>query len=320
MKEVTDQLTDEGVKLFADAFDKLLGAVEKEHASARQPKVSPQTYILPAISRGGKNDPRRLAGKGKVRRLWATRRHALDRHGRRQVARLARHHRRTDRSRRAFEDCRRGCQERRLHRHPAAWAWADPVCVRMSSRMTYGKIAGFPAAARARFDRSRAGQSIREQDQSGENAVHRFEQIGHHARTQHLQAILLRAGQAGWSARMRPATASSPSPIPDRKCSRSRRAIISATFLSAFPALAGAIPPSQISAWCRRAVMGLDIESRFLAAPRKWSDACRPPSPSNENPGVVLGVILGTLPAPDATKSPFSPRPESATSARGSNN
>jgi transaldolase/glucose-6-phosphate isomerase len=29
MKEVTDKLTDDGVKLFADAFDKLLGAVEK---------------------------------------------------------------------------------------------------------------------------------------------------------------------------------------------------------------------------------------------------------------------------------------------------
>jgi transaldolase/glucose-6-phosphate isomerase len=29
MKEVTDKLTDDGVKLFADAFDKLLAAVAK---------------------------------------------------------------------------------------------------------------------------------------------------------------------------------------------------------------------------------------------------------------------------------------------------
>jgi len=29
MKEVTDKLTDDGVKLFADAFDKLLAAVKK---------------------------------------------------------------------------------------------------------------------------------------------------------------------------------------------------------------------------------------------------------------------------------------------------
>ena len=29
MKEVTDKLTDDGVRLFAEAFDKLLAAVEK---------------------------------------------------------------------------------------------------------------------------------------------------------------------------------------------------------------------------------------------------------------------------------------------------
>ena len=35
MKEVTDKLTDDGVKLFAEAFDKLLAAVRKEHAAER---------------------------------------------------------------------------------------------------------------------------------------------------------------------------------------------------------------------------------------------------------------------------------------------
>jgi hypothetical protein len=30
MKAITDQLTEDGVKLFADAFDKLLAAVEKQ--------------------------------------------------------------------------------------------------------------------------------------------------------------------------------------------------------------------------------------------------------------------------------------------------
>ena len=35
MKEVTDKLTDEGVKLFADAFDKLLAAVEKHGKGAK---------------------------------------------------------------------------------------------------------------------------------------------------------------------------------------------------------------------------------------------------------------------------------------------
>ena len=33
MKEVTDKLTDDGVRLFAEAFDKLLAAVEKSTKS-----------------------------------------------------------------------------------------------------------------------------------------------------------------------------------------------------------------------------------------------------------------------------------------------
>ena len=33
MKEVTDKLTDDGVRLFAEAFDKLLEAVEKSSKS-----------------------------------------------------------------------------------------------------------------------------------------------------------------------------------------------------------------------------------------------------------------------------------------------
>src|SRR5579862_8446077 len=47
MDEVTDKLTDDGVKLFADAFDKLLEAVEKSSKSDTSPKVSRQQYVLP---------------------------------------------------------------------------------------------------------------------------------------------------------------------------------------------------------------------------------------------------------------------------------
>jgi transaldolase len=39
IKEVTDKLTEDGVKLFADAFDKLLAAVEKNRQQkGAQPK------------------------------------------------------------------------------------------------------------------------------------------------------------------------------------------------------------------------------------------------------------------------------------------
>ena len=45
--EVTDQLTDDGVRLFAEAFDKLLQAVEKSTKRETTPQVSKQTHKLP---------------------------------------------------------------------------------------------------------------------------------------------------------------------------------------------------------------------------------------------------------------------------------
>lgn len=70
MKEVTDKLTKDGVKLFADAFDQLLGAVEKSSSCPVAPRVSRQTYKLPqdlAVSlKTGIDDWR---ANGKVRRL-----------------------------------------------------------------------------------------------------------------------------------------------------------------------------------------------------------------------------------------------------------
>ena len=71
MKEVTDKLTDDGVKLFAEAFDKLLAAVEKTSKSGTSPKVSRQQYGLPDTLASAVTtaiDDWRAAGK--VRRLW----------------------------------------------------------------------------------------------------------------------------------------------------------------------------------------------------------------------------------------------------------
>jgi transaldolase/glucose-6-phosphate isomerase len=69
--DVTDKLTDDGVRLFEEAFDKLLAAVEKSTQGGATPKISLQTQKLPdaLIKRVAEavNDWR--AG-GKVRRLW----------------------------------------------------------------------------------------------------------------------------------------------------------------------------------------------------------------------------------------------------------
>ncbi|MDP9160089.1 MAG: bifunctional transaldolase/phosoglucose isomerase [Acidobacteriota bacterium] len=71
MDEVTDKLTDDGVKQFADAFDKLLEAVEKSSKSEITPKISKQSYRLPEdLDSAVKKNIDDWRANGKVRRLW----------------------------------------------------------------------------------------------------------------------------------------------------------------------------------------------------------------------------------------------------------
>src|SRR5579862_7635177 len=71
MKEVTDKLTKDGVKLFADAFDQLLAAVERSSSCPVAPHVSRQTYSLPPeLAASVKTAVDDWRANGKVRRLW----------------------------------------------------------------------------------------------------------------------------------------------------------------------------------------------------------------------------------------------------------
>jgi len=71
MKEVTDKLTADGVKLFADAFDKLLAAVEKNTRRTSTPLVNAQSATLPAgLDTEVKKNLNNWRATGKVRRLW----------------------------------------------------------------------------------------------------------------------------------------------------------------------------------------------------------------------------------------------------------
>ena len=72
MKAATDQLTADGVKLFADAFDKLLAAVEKSVAKPASPQVKNLSYSLPdELNRAVKATLDDWKTNNKVRRLWA---------------------------------------------------------------------------------------------------------------------------------------------------------------------------------------------------------------------------------------------------------
>src|SRR6266446_5352341 len=71
MKDVTDKLTADGVKLFADAFDQLLAAVEKNTKRPSAPKTNQQTSSLPAdLDAAVKKNLNDWRASGKVRRLW----------------------------------------------------------------------------------------------------------------------------------------------------------------------------------------------------------------------------------------------------------
>ncbi len=71
MKDVTDKLTVDGVKLFADAFDTLLAAVEKNTKRSSSSQVNQQNATLPPDLDGAvKKNLNDWRASGKVRRLW----------------------------------------------------------------------------------------------------------------------------------------------------------------------------------------------------------------------------------------------------------
>jgi transaldolase/glucose-6-phosphate isomerase len=69
--DVTDKLTDDGVRLFEEAFDKLLAAVEKSTQGGTTSKISQQTQKLPdALVKQVAEAVNDWRAGGKVRRLW----------------------------------------------------------------------------------------------------------------------------------------------------------------------------------------------------------------------------------------------------------
>src|SRR6202795_1520169 len=72
MKAATDKLTEDGVKLFADAFDKLLEAVDKHGAKSAPSAINSLAYRLPdSLAPAVKATLDDWKTNGKVKRLWA---------------------------------------------------------------------------------------------------------------------------------------------------------------------------------------------------------------------------------------------------------
>ena len=72
LQEVTDKLLAEGVQLFSDAFDKLLGAVGERAGKASAAKINQQTSTLPdSLASAALEGIADWRTNDKVRRLWA---------------------------------------------------------------------------------------------------------------------------------------------------------------------------------------------------------------------------------------------------------
>src|SRR5262249_27560699 len=69
---VTAKLTEQGVRLFTDAFDKLLGAVARKRAALLGDELNQQTISLsPQLKEAVAGSLDEWRRTGKVRRLWA---------------------------------------------------------------------------------------------------------------------------------------------------------------------------------------------------------------------------------------------------------
>jgi transaldolase/glucose-6-phosphate isomerase len=71
MRDVTERLLDEGVQLFVEAFEKLLRAVEKQSREAGAGKINRLTHELPApLAAAVSGALAEWRAQGKLRRLW----------------------------------------------------------------------------------------------------------------------------------------------------------------------------------------------------------------------------------------------------------
>ena len=170
---------------------------------------------------------------------------------------------------------------------------------------TFGTVAGFPELLVLDSTDPAQIRAIEDEDRPREDAVHRLEQVGQHARAEHLQGSTSSTGvaQARRRRQGRPA-ASSPSPIPARKLETGGRGgRLPRTSSPACPSIGGRYSALSNFGMVPAAVMGVDVRAvprRGRAhGPRLRARAC----PPEQNPGVVLGTILGPAGATAAATS-----------------
>jgi transaldolase/glucose-6-phosphate isomerase len=292
MKEVTDKLTDDGVRLFAEAFDKLLEAVEKSTKSPATAKVSKPTYKLPGALAGAvKTNIDDWRALGKVRRLWQ--RDASLWTGTDEAKWL-------DWLNITAEQIARIQDLRRVVEDAKKEGFTDLLLLGMGGsslcpevlKMTFGKIAGFP--------------ELHVLDSTDPAQLKAFENKVNLAKTLFVvssksgttlepnifkQYFFERCKEVVGAEKVGSRFVAVTDPG-----SKLQQVAEADRFRHIFPGVAGI--GGRYSALSNfgvapAALMGLDV-GRFLSRTQEMVDACGPASPVDENPGVLLGIVLGT--------------------------
>ena len=292
MKEVTDKLTDDGVRLFAEAFDKLLEAVEKTTKLPATAQVSKPTYKLPAALAGSvKTNIDDWRALGKVRRLWQ--RDASLWTGTDEAKWLdwlnitAEQMAHLQDLRRVVEDARKeGFSDLLL-----LGMGGSSLCPEVL-KMTFGKIAGYPelhvldstdpAQVKAFEDKVNLAKTLFVVSSKSGSTLepnifkqYFFERVKQVVGAEKAGSRFIAVTDPG---------------------SKLQQVAEADRFRHIFPGVAGI--GGRYSALSNFGVapaglMGLDV-GRFLSRTQEMVDACGPTSPVDENPGVLLGIVLGT--------------------------
>ena len=293
MKAATDKLTEDGVKLFEEAFDKLLAAVDQHVAKSIPAAANRLTYRLPEKLKGAVEAALEdWKANGKVKRLWARDASlwtntdegswlgwlgiADD-----QVSREGQ-----------FKQIAQEAREGGFTHALLLGMGGSSLCVEVL-KLTFGKIAGYPemfvldstdpAQIRAIEAKVNVGKTIFiVSSKSGSTLEPNiFKQY-------FFERVKQAVGAAEAGKRFIAIT------DPSSKMQQVAEADGFRHIFHGLPSIGGRYSALSNFGLVPAAIQGLDVP-RFLDRVEEMVHACASVVPANENPGVILGAILGTL-------------------------
>ena len=294
MKEVTDKLTDDGVKLFEEAFDKLLDAVDKRAKKGAPSGAKNFTYQAARRSRqGSESRTRRLEEERQSEAPLGARCFALDQHRRKQMAGLAGHHGRPDRQ--------SGDRSSVLPKKSSSGRFTESLLLGMGGsslcvevlELTFGQFAAIPkctcsippiprrfAPSNRKIDLGKSLFIV--SSKSGSTLEPNiFKQY-------FFERVKQTVGEAEAGKRFIAIT------DPGSKMQQVAERDGFRHIFFGLPTIGGRYSALSNFGVVPAAVQGIDLP-KFLDSAEEMVHACASVVPADQNPGVILGAILGTL-------------------------